>query len=96
MAAHDYASTRYSPLAEVDTANVGTLREAWSFTIRNAAHSDGLILIFANTQRLDVKESWYRRVGARILVQRNVIVWLDRALAPAIVARCGVALARMA
>ncbi len=73
-----------------------TEREAWSFTIRNAAHSDGLILIFANTQRLDVKESWYRRVGARILVQRNVIVWLDRALAPAIVARCGVALARMA
>ncbi|MGI8508803.1 MAG: PQQ-dependent dehydrogenase, methanol/ethanol family [Gemmatimonadaceae bacterium] len=32
MAAHDYASTRYSPLAEINTANVGMLREAWSFT----------------------------------------------------------------
>lgn len=30
-AAHDYANTRYSPLAEIDTNDVGQLREAWSF-----------------------------------------------------------------
>lgn len=31
MQARDYANTRYSPLAEIDTSNVATLREAWSF-----------------------------------------------------------------
>ena len=32
MAAHDYASTRYSALAEVTTANVGQLKLAWTFS----------------------------------------------------------------
>jgi len=32
MPAKDYASTRYSRLAEINAANVGTLREVWSFT----------------------------------------------------------------
>ena len=30
-AAHDLASTRYSPLAEIDTTNVSKLKEAWSW-----------------------------------------------------------------
>src|SRR3954467_4924313 len=32
MPAKDYASTRYSRLAEINAANVGSLREVWSFT----------------------------------------------------------------
>jgi len=32
MPARDYASTRYSPLAEITAANVRQLKEAWSFT----------------------------------------------------------------
>ena len=32
MAAHDYASTRYSPLAEITPANASQLELAWSFS----------------------------------------------------------------
>src|SRR5438067_12752170 len=32
MPARDYASTRYSPLADITTANVRELKEAWNFT----------------------------------------------------------------
>ncbi len=32
MAAHDYASTRYSPLSEITPANAGQLKLAWSFS----------------------------------------------------------------
>ena len=32
MPAHDYASTRYSPLSEISTANVGSLRLAFTFS----------------------------------------------------------------
>jgi PQQ-dependent dehydrogenase (methanol/ethanol family) len=32
MAPHDYANTRFSPLADITAANVSQLREAWSFS----------------------------------------------------------------
>ncbi|HZU88043.1 MAG TPA: methanol/ethanol family PQQ-dependent dehydrogenase [Stellaceae bacterium] len=33
MAAHDYANTRFSPLAQINTKNIGQLGLAWSFSV---------------------------------------------------------------
>lgn len=65
-----------------------TERAAWGFVLHNQSHGDGRLLIFATLRGRDVKAVWFHHMGARILVRDNVIVWLDHALAPAIVSRC--------
>src|SRR2546430_13680558 len=34
MFGHDYASTRYSPLTQITTKNVGNLKQAWIYHFR--------------------------------------------------------------
>jgi len=62
--------------------------EAWGFTIGHVSHGDGRLLLFSTSRARDLQATWYRRVGARIVVYRNVILWMDRALAATTVARC--------
>ena len=52
MPARDYAATRYSPLGEINVANVGQLKELWNFTTGVQAgheaaplYADGLIFV---------------------------------------------------
>jgi len=52
MPARDYAATRYSPLGEINAANVGQLKELWNFTTGVQAgheaaplYADGLIFV---------------------------------------------------
>ncbi len=82
------------PIAGDPSGPPATEREAWGFTLVHVAHGDGRLLLFSTTQRRDIKAAWYRRVGARIIIYRNVILWLDRGLAATIVARCHSALVR--
>jgi len=72
-----------------------TERESWGFTLGHIAHGDARLLLFATTQRRDLKIAWYRRVGARILVHHTIILWLDRGLAAATVTRCRGALEKL-
>ncbi len=65
-----------------------TERESWGFTLGHAAREDARLLLFSTARRRDLKGAWYRRVGARIIMYRNAILWFDRGLAPAVVARC--------
>jgi alcohol dehydrogenase (cytochrome c) len=45
----DYANTRYSPLAEIDTTNVGNLRIAWTFDDGILHGHEGTPLVSNNT-----------------------------------------------
>jgi lanthanide-dependent methanol dehydrogenase len=48
MAPGDYASSRYSPLTEIDTSNVSRLRVAWTFsTSVNAGHEAAPLVVGA-------------------------------------------------
>jgi alcohol dehydrogenase (cytochrome c) len=48
----DYANTRYSPLAEIDTTNVATLRVAWTFDDGVLHGHEGTPLVANNTMYL--------------------------------------------
>jgi len=48
----DYANTRYSPLAEIDTSNVSSLRIAWSFNDGVLHGHEGTPLVANNTMYL--------------------------------------------
>ncbi len=65
-----------------------TERQAWGFSLRGVRHGDGRLLLFATARRRDAKAAWFQRNGVRVLVYRTAILWLDRAVAPGIVARC--------
>jgi len=62
--------------------------EAWGFTIGHVSHGDGRLLLFSTIRARNLQAAWYRHVDARILVYRNVILWMDRTLAATTVARC--------
>lgn len=49
MQARDYASTRYSPLAEINISNVATLRTAWTFSDGTLHGHEGAPLVSGNT-----------------------------------------------
>jgi PQQ-dependent dehydrogenase (methanol/ethanol family) len=49
MAAHDYANTRYSPLNEITTENVGSLALAWTFDNGVPHGQEGSPLVAGNT-----------------------------------------------
>ena len=49
MQARDYASTRYSPLAEINTSNVATLRTAWTFSDGTLHGHEGAPLVADKT-----------------------------------------------
>ncbi len=86
------ARVQRQPIAGDPSGPPATEREAWGFMLVHVAHGEGRLLLFSTRQRRDIKAAWYRRVGARIIVYRNVILWLDRELAATIVARCHTAL----
>ena len=48
MAAHDHANTRYSPLADITTANVGKLALAWSFSTSIDKGHEGVPIVAGN------------------------------------------------
>jgi PQQ-dependent dehydrogenase (methanol/ethanol family) len=52
MAAHDYASTRYSPLAEITAANAATLRLAFTFSTGVVRGHEAAPLVVGNTMFL--------------------------------------------
>lgn len=66
-----------------------TEREAWRFSVPGLAPSGGRILVFTDDDKLQKKAAWFKRVGAgaAVLAHRNVILWLDPALAPSEAAR---------
>ncbi len=86
------SSVQRQPIAGDPSGPPATEREAWGFVLVHVAHGDGRLLLFSTTGRRDIKAAWYRYVGARIIVHRNVILWLDRRVAATIVARCDRAL----
>src|SRR5438477_3161188 len=47
--AHDYASTRFSALDQVTTANVGSLKLAWSFSTGVTRGHEGAPLVVGGT-----------------------------------------------
>ena len=49
MAAKDYANTRFSGLAQIDTANVGQLRLAWSYSTGNRYGHEAAPLVVGST-----------------------------------------------
>jgi alcohol dehydrogenase (cytochrome c) len=51
-AAHDYAGTRYSSLAQVDASNVARLRIAWTFSDGTINGHEGAPLVVGNTMYL--------------------------------------------
>ena len=52
MAAHDYASTRYSGLNQITTENVKSLRLAWSFSTGVLRGHEGAPLVIGSTMYL--------------------------------------------
>ncbi|HSS15275.1 MAG TPA: PQQ-binding-like beta-propeller repeat protein, partial [Rhizomicrobium sp.] len=50
--ARDYANTRYSPLAQINKANVGKLRIAWSFSDGQMYGHEGAPLVVGDTMYL--------------------------------------------
>jgi lanthanide-dependent methanol dehydrogenase len=52
MAAGDHANTRYSPLEEINTSNVGQLKVAWTFSTGVAAGHEAAPLIVGSTMYL--------------------------------------------
>ena len=61
-----------------------TEREAVGFSVPDLAPSGGRILVFADADALRKKAAWFERAGAgaTVLAHRNVILWLDPAMAP--------------
>ena len=49
MAAKDYANTRYSALDQINTGNVGNLREAWSFSTGTTNGHEAAPLVVGDT-----------------------------------------------
>jgi PQQ-dependent dehydrogenase (methanol/ethanol family) len=49
MAAKDYASTRYSGLAQIDARNVGSLKLAWTFSTGTLHGNEGAPLVVGDT-----------------------------------------------
>jgi len=62
--------------------------EAWGFTIGHVLNGDGRLLLFLTTRTRDLQAAWYRQVDAHILVYRNIILWLDRAVPATVATRC--------
>jgi hypothetical protein len=54
-----------------------TEQEAWAFSIPSVAPSGGRILVFANDAALQEKAAWFTRVEVTVIVERNIILWLD-------------------
>src|SRR5690606_38233983 len=52
MAAHDYASTRFSSLAQITRDNVSTLRVAWTFSTGLVRGHEAAPLVAGNTMFL--------------------------------------------
>src|SRR6201996_1449931 len=50
--ARDYANTRYSPLTQINKANVGRLRVAWSFSDGQMYGHEGAPLVVGDTMYL--------------------------------------------
>lgn len=62
-----------------------TEREAWAFSVPGVAPSGGRILVFADDDKLHKKTDWLTRAGAggRVVVHKNIVVWLDPGLSAA-------------
>jgi PQQ-dependent dehydrogenase (methanol/ethanol family) len=52
MAAKDYANTRYSGLAQINTSNVSQLKVAWTFSLGNTRGEEAAPLVVNNTMYL--------------------------------------------
>src|SRR4051812_6931376 len=48
MAPHDYGNTRFSPLDQINTGNVGRLQLAWTFSVGVARGQEAAPLIVDN------------------------------------------------
>ena len=69
----DLAGTRYSPLTQIDTANVGSLREAWSYRFH---HDDRIVTgpdptdVFQQVTPIVVDGVMYLAAGDRVVALR--------------------------
>jgi hypothetical protein len=72
-----------------------TEQEAWAFSVPSVAPSGGRILVFADEAALQEKAAWFTRVEVNIVVERNIILWLDPELPPAEALRYEEALRRL-
>ena len=90
MYRHDYAGTGYSPLAQINTKNVSSLREVWSYRVAGDNPNSQVTPIVVNgamylpaanrVVALDPEtgtERWSHIVSGRRAVapRRGVLVW---------------------
>ena len=88
MYRHDYAGTGYSPLAQITTKNVSSLREVWSYRLPEDANSqatpivvNGLMFLPAGDRIVALDpatgaERWRHRAGHSALAPwRRLLVW---------------------
>ena len=66
MYSHDLASTRYSPLAQINAKNVATLTQAWSFSMRPQGKGPSAAS-FNEVTPIVVNDVMYLAAGNRIL-----------------------------
>jgi hypothetical protein len=77
------AGLNVDDLRQQDVARVGpsgppgTEQEAWGFSIPSVAPSGGRIMVFGDERSLEEKAEWFRRADATVLINANIILWLD-------------------
>ncbi|HXU20264.1 MAG TPA: pyrroloquinoline quinone-dependent dehydrogenase [Verrucomicrobiae bacterium] len=87
MYSHDLASTRYSPLKQINTGNVATLTQAWSYPMRPGGKGPSAIT-FSEVTPIVVNDVMYLAAGNRILAlepETGKEIWsfeVDKGLVP--------------
>ena len=66
MYSRDLASTRYSPLAQINTSNVAQLKEAWSYLPR-AGGGGPAAITFSEVTPIVVNDVMYLAAGNRVV-----------------------------
>ena len=102
MYRHDYAGTGYSPLAQINTKNVSSLREVWSYRLSSDAQNSQATPIVVNGSMylpaanrvvsLDPEtgtERWQHIVSDGVPSRRGVAYWTGEAGASRIVFTAG-------
>ena len=87
MYRHDYAGTGYSPLAQITTRNVSTLREVWSYRLDESANSQATPIVVNGVMYLPAAnrvvaldpetgaERWRHLVSDAAPSRRGVAYW---------------------
>ncbi len=87
MYSHDLASTRYSPLAQINAKNVATLTQAWSYPMRPKGKGPSAAS-FSEVTPIVVNDVMYLAAGNRILAlepETGKEIWsfqLEKGLVP--------------